>query len=283
MPTRTELPSLRPPCPDDSLSTPWSIAVYRDRDSATREALPRISTAGMSTSVSGNRSTYVVLAAENNASVAQSDVDSAGRVKEKIRRLLIQQRKKYRELLKLEDDGFKSILRQAEHSVKSITAFMEFRRKKEESEERRRKLILPWVVESFSLRIERLIQVEQEQRQTIIQNERRVRKARQRFEWVTGAKMRFERAVEALLHAEECRRKFIQRSEMREAQSIPLLRPFVVVFENLGVLGQCPFVSVQDCPYFCRGEGVCNPHYAYTKKGRVESLAAATTKALLAV
>ncbi|KAH9600517.1 hypothetical protein LSM04_004509 [Trypanosoma melophagium] len=273
MSSRAELPSLRQPCADDSLSTPWSIHVHRHRD-FTRDALPRLSAAGKSTSAFVNRRAYGAQVPESSASVDPSDVDQAPRVKEKIRRLLILQRKKHKELIKFEDDGFKNILRQAEHSVESISAFMEFRRKKEEAEERHRKLILPWIVEGFSHRIERLIQAEEEHRQEIIENERRIRKARRRFEWAAGAKMRFERAMEALFRAEESRRQFIQRAEMREAQSILPLRPFVVVFEGLGVLGQCPFVSVRDCPFYCRGEGVRNPHYAFSKSGTLEPVAA---------
>ncbi|KEG10232.1 hypothetical protein DQ04_04011050 [Trypanosoma grayi] len=252
---------------DDTMSTPWTTTVHPLLSSSTREPLPRVSM--VRTSISGG-------ARAGSGNVAQrleslrtvEDAEAAAGLMEKLRRLVVLQRRKYKELLKMEEDAFKSLVRQAESSVESITSFVAFRERMEASAERQRKLMVPWLECRFADNSERLIQDEWEARQSIISYERRLRDAKQLVEWMTGAAMRFKRAMEVLLHGEECRRKFIERAEMREAREIPVLRPFVVVFENLGVLGKCPFLSVQDCPFFCRGEGVRNSHYEVREWGR---------------
>ncbi|RNF19371.1 uncharacterized protein Tco025E_04158 [Trypanosoma conorhini] len=253
---------------DDSPSSPWPITTYRLSSNNVPEALPHISVAGFVTTGSDVASMHASTVL--GASYAENVEVSAG-FRDKVRRLLALQRRKHRELLKSEEEAFNTLLRQAESSVASINAFVAFRKNREAAAERERERMLPWLMDCFANRFERVIREEWEERRSIVSYEWRLREAKRRVEWMTGTKMRLKRAMGLLLHAEECRRRFIERAELREVWEMPELRPFVVVFENLGVLGPCPFVSVEDCPFYCRGEGYRRPHFEFTVKGKPQT------------
>ncbi|EKF39729.1 hypothetical protein MOQ_000035 [Trypanosoma cruzi marinkellei] len=257
---------------DDAVSGPWPTTGYNLRGEKGRGSLP--------TGLSVRFSSRIDVSNKRNSFARGESLVEEGEpvalLRDKMRRLLVLQRKKHKELLKAEDDAFNDLKRQAEFSVESINAFLEFRRNMKASNAHENSRLGVWIMESFADSIKQIIREEWETRRSIVSYEWRLREAKRRVEWLTGAKMRFEREMKLLLHAEECRRKFIERSELREAWAIPALCPFVVVFENLGVLGPCPFVSVEDCPFYCRGEGYRNPHYEFSMKGKPQTVMEST-------
>ncbi|ESL06898.1 hypothetical protein TRSC58_05420 [Trypanosoma rangeli SC58] len=258
-----------PSTADDTASSPWPITAYRPPRGNMREALLRMSSVAFTAAGSDVAS---VQTSTIFPAFSAEDAEAQSGIRDKIRRLLALQRKKHRELVKAEEEAFNTLLRQAGSSVASINAFVAFRQNMEISAERERERMLPWIMSCFALRAERIIREEWEERHSIISYEGRLREAKRRVEWLTGTKMRLKRAMELLLHAEECRRRFIENAELREAWEMPELRPFVRVFKGLGVLGPCPFVSVEDCPFYCRGEGYRSPHFEFTVKGKPQTV-----------
>ncbi|RNF08448.1 hypothetical protein TraAM80_02751 [Trypanosoma rangeli] len=254
-----------PSAADDTASSPWTITAYRSPRGNAREASLRMSSVAFTTPGSDTASAR---ASTILPAFSVEDAEVQWGIRDKTRRLLALLRKKHRELVRAEEEAFNTLLRQADSSVASINAFVAFRQNIEISAQRERERVLPWIKCCFAVRVERIICEEWEERQSIISYEWRLREAKRRVEWLTGTKMRLRRAMELLLHAEECRRRFIEHAELREAWEMPELRPFVRVFKNLGVLGPCPFVSVEDCPFYCRGEGYRSPHFEFTVKGK---------------
>ncbi|KAF8280669.1 hypothetical protein TcBrA4_0092910 [Trypanosoma cruzi] len=269
----SETSVLPPPPPthsvtDDTVNGPWPTTGYKLRGEKGRGSLPNVLSVRFATRTGGGNTHNSI--ARDESLVEEGD--SGALVKDKLRRLLVLQRKKHKELLKAEGDAFNNLKRQAEFSVESINAFVAFRRNMDASNENENNRLTLWIRECFADGIKQIIREEWETRRSIVSYEWRLREAKRRVEWLTGAKMRFERQMKLLLHAEECLRKFIERAELRDARNIPALCPFVVVFENLGVLGPCPFVSVEDCPFYCRGEGYRSPHYEFTMKGKPQAV-----------
>nr|CCC91353.1 conserved hypothetical protein [Trypanosoma congolense IL3000] len=255
----------------DDMSTPWPT---NDRSRRTSEytpiprELPQVIASGSPLYIGHDADHFWEKSLTERAmsSPTTTDIETTFG-KEKLRRLLALQRRKYRELLKAERDAFTSIIQKEEGSVRSIEAFTAFRASLQRNEEVKRAKMGRWEAQTLAIRLNDLIEEEQEKRRLIRCAEFRIRDARQRVERVSGIAMHLQLAMQSLFSSEEVSRELIERLEMSEARRISALEPFLSL-KYVGVLGQCPFLSLKDCPFHRRGEGVCSNHYRFTQHGK---------------
>ncbi|CBH12294.1 hypothetical protein, conserved [Trypanosoma brucei gambiense DAL972] len=263
--------SLLPTLPgnfDDAMATPWPIANSNRRASEYPSSLPGLPHVATTASTAYGSNYYLdqywdrgMPDVWQNSVVGSSDNMVLDR--ERSRRLMALQRRKYKELVKAEKEAFTVLMQKEEGSVESINAFTAFRISLQRKQEQYRAKNGSWLAQSFAIRVEQLIEQEQEERRMIQRAEFRVRDSRQCVERIVGAKMRFQRAIESLFRSEEQYRSIIEEWETSEARHISALRPFVTL-KSVRALGQCPFVSVKDCPFHHRGEGVRSNHYRFS-------------------
>ncbi|CCD21462.1 hypothetical protein ERJ75_000240400 [Trypanosoma vivax] len=262
---------------DDEMSTPWPTNGFRRYSSDLRNTfseagngLASVSRPDSSFWVSQSPLPQEALFASSLTEVTAEHTVKLGLDEEKVRRLFALQRRRCKEVMKAEKEAFNLIMQRAEGSMESILLFTEFRRSLQREQEKRNQKMIPWLQQSLVIRIEQIIEEEREGRQAIVTRELRVRAARRRVEWLVGAKMRYERAIELIVSGEERGRSLLERAEMRRAREITALSPYVTL-NSIRILGQCPFLSIKDCPFHLRGEGEKSKHYEYSLKGTTES------------